>query len=110
MECFFAASSDQGLFGGWIEAFVLSLTNVGAAFLIGQLVLPQLNRRGIFVKLGATAASLSCIGVLIAINLFGAHYRDYRAEAAKAEACGRAASVGRAEEEHRAYGAEARRR
>ena len=82
---FFAASSDQGLFGGWIEAFVLSLTNVGVAFLIGQLVLPQLNRRGVFSRLGAIAASLASIGILIAVNLFGAHYRDYRAEAAKSE-------------------------
>src|SRR5215470_2100942 len=42
----FADSSDQGLFGGWLEALVLSVTNVGAAFLFGGTVLPLLHRRG----------------------------------------------------------------
>lgn len=75
----FADTSDQGLFGGWMEALVLSLTNIGAAFLLGRLILTQLNRRGLFQRLAASLASLLGIGAILAINIYGAHYRDYKA-------------------------------
>jgi hypothetical protein len=81
----FAETSDQGLFGGWLEAFVLSATNVCAAFLFGRLVLPQLHRRGLLVKPLAGLAALAGFGLLIAINLGGAHYRDFKGELAKHE-------------------------
>ncbi len=75
----FADSSDQGLFGGWLEALVLSITNVGAAFLFGRIVLPQLHRRGFFVKSAVSALSLAGLAVIVAVNLIGAHYRDFKA-------------------------------
>jgi hypothetical protein len=74
----FADSSDQGLFGGWLEALVLSVTNVGAAFLFGRIVLPQLHRQGIVVKAGAAVLSLAGLIALVAVNLIGAHYRDFK--------------------------------
>ena len=77
----FADSSDQGLFGGWLEALVLSITNVGAAFLFGRMVLPQLHRRGLGVKAGAFVLCLAGVAAILAINLVGAHYRDFKSEA-----------------------------
>ena len=77
----FADSSDQGLFGGWLEALVLSITNVGAAFLFGRMVLPQLHRRGPSVKAGAFVLCLAGVAAILAINLVGAHYRDFKSEA-----------------------------
>ncbi len=75
----FADSSDQGLFGGWLEALVLSITNVGAAFLFGRMVLPQLHRRGLIPRTGAVLLSLAGLAALMAVNLIGAHYRDFKA-------------------------------
>jgi hypothetical protein len=81
----FADSSDQGLFGGWLEALVLSVTNVGAAFLIGRAILPQMHRRGLLVKSGAAVLSAAGLTALVAVNLIGAHYRDFKAATAAAE-------------------------
>ncbi len=78
----FADSSDQGLFGGWLEALVLSITNMGAAFLLGRLAVPQLHRRGFLAKTGAAMLCAAGVTALIAVNLAGAHYRDFRAAAA----------------------------
>ncbi|MGB8735177.1 MAG: hypothetical protein WCD20_03490, partial [Rhodomicrobium sp.] len=75
----FADSSDQGLFGGWLEALVLSITNVGAAFLFGRMVLPQLHRPGLIPRTGAILLCLAGAAALTAVNLVGAHYRDYKA-------------------------------
>ena len=77
----FAGSSDQGLFGGWLEALVLSISNVGAAFLLGRVVLPQLHRRGAGQKAGASFLCLAGAAAILAINLIGAHYRDFKSEA-----------------------------
>ena len=74
----FADSSDQGLFGGWLEAMVLSITNVGAAFLFGRMVLPQLHRRGFVLRVAAIVLCLAGAAALAGINLIGAHYRDFR--------------------------------
>jgi hypothetical protein len=78
----FADSSDQGLFGGWLEALVLSITNVGAAFLFGRIILTQLHRPQALLKIAALAPAGAGLAALIAINLFGAHYRDFKAAAA----------------------------
>jgi hypothetical protein len=78
----FADSSDQGLFGGWLEALVLSITNVGAAFLFGRMALPQMHRPGLLIKAGAAILCVAGCAALIAINLAGAHYRDFKAGAA----------------------------
>jgi hypothetical protein len=81
----FADSSDRGLFGGWLEAMVLAITNVGVAFLAGHLLLPQINRRGLFAKAGAVVLGLAGGAALVAVNLFGAHYRDFKAATARLE-------------------------
>jgi hypothetical protein len=81
----FADTSDRGLFGGWLEAMALAITNVGVAFLVGSIVLPQVNRRSLPAKAGAIAFSLAGLAALVAVNLFGAHYRDFRAAAAQVE-------------------------
>ncbi len=81
----FADSSDQGLLGGWLEALILSLTNVGAAFLFGRVILPQLHRSRWCLRAGAMVLTLTGVAVLSAINLTGAHYRDFRTEVAQVE-------------------------
>jgi hypothetical protein len=81
----FAESSDQGLLGGWLEAVVLSVTNVGAAFLIGRIVFPQMHRRGVFLPAFATGVSAVGVTLILGVNLFGAHYRDFKAETAALE-------------------------
>jgi hypothetical protein len=78
----FADSSDQGLFGGWLEALVLSIANVGAAFLFGRIVLPQLHRRRFLVKASAAGLSIAGLAALIALNLAGAHYREFKSATA----------------------------
>ena len=77
----FADGSDQGLFGGWLEALVLAIANVGAAFLLGRFLLPQLHRRGLGLRAGAFVLCLAGFVAIGAINLVGAHYRDFRSEA-----------------------------
>ncbi len=81
----FAESSDRGLLGGWLEAMVLAITNVGVAFLVGYIVLPQVNRRAILTKAGAILLALAGFAALVAVNLFGAHYRDFKASTVKTE-------------------------
>jgi hypothetical protein len=93
----FAETSDQGLFGGWLEALVLSITNVGAAFLLGRLLLPQLHRRGFVLRLAAAIITLAGVFALVSVNLIGAHYRDFRAEFARADLAAGAPLTPRAE-------------
>jgi hypothetical protein len=80
----FADSSDQGLFGGWLEALVLAITNIGVAFLFGRVVLPQLHRRGAGQKAGALVLCVAGAAAILAINLTGAHYRDFKSETSPA--------------------------
>ncbi len=82
----FAEASDMGLLGGWMEAMVLAMTNVGAAFLLGRLVLPNLNRRSVLAKVFAGAVALCFCLVILAVNIAGAHYRDFKASSSGAEA------------------------
>jgi hypothetical protein len=81
----FAGTSEQGLIGGWLEAFVLAVANVGVAFLLGRLVLPLFHMPGAFRKATAFVIAASGVAVVIAINLGGAHYRDFRARVGQAE-------------------------
>ncbi len=81
----FADSSDNGLLGGWLEAMALAITNVGVAFLVGYIVLPQVNRRSLAAKAAAALLAFAGVAALMAVNLFGAHYRDFRVATAKAE-------------------------
>lgn len=76
----FADSSDQGLFGGWLEALVLAIANVGAAFLFGRIALPQLHRRGAGQKAGGLVLCMAGAAAIVAVNLIGAHYRDFKPE------------------------------
>lgn len=81
----FADSSDQGLLGGWLEAVVLAITNVGFAFLLGRIVFPQMHRREFLIPSLAAALSAAGVAAIFAVNLFGAHYRDFKAETAATE-------------------------
>ncbi|MGA7324984.1 MAG: hypothetical protein WBX25_10995 [Rhodomicrobium sp.] len=83
----FADSSDQGLLGGWLEALVLSITNIGAAFLSGRLILPQLHRRPLSVRAGAVRLTLTGGVVLAAINLVGAHYKGLQSRGGTTRLC-----------------------
>lgn len=81
----FADASAHGLLGGWTEAIVLAIANVGLAFLLGFYGLRGLNGRGVFRKLAVGVLVAAGLGAVIGLNLFGAHYRDFKAELAKAE-------------------------
>jgi hypothetical protein len=87
----FAETSDRGLFGGWLEAMALAITNVGVAFLVGCAILPQLNRRSLPAKAGGALLAIAGFSAVLAVNLSGAHYRDFKAAAAKAELTAQAA-------------------
>ncbi len=93
----FAETSDRGLFGGWLEAMALAITNVGVAFLVGSIILPQLNRRSLPAKAAGGLLALAGLAALVAVNLFGAHYRDFKATAAKAELAAQAVAAPRRE-------------
>lgn len=75
----FAESSEAGLLGGWTEAVVLAVANVGVAFLIGFLALRALNARHQLVKAAGGIAAVAGLALILAINVFGAHYRDHKA-------------------------------
>jgi hypothetical protein len=78
---FFAEGSEQGLLGGWLEALVLACTNAGSAFLLGRLVIPQIHRRNALLRTAALLLAVAGMLGLCAINLAGAHYRDFKAAA-----------------------------
>jgi hypothetical protein len=75
----FAESSEAGLLGGWTEAVVLAVANVGVAFLLGFLALRALNARNLLAKAAGGVAMVAGLALILAINIFGAHYRDHKA-------------------------------
>ena len=66
----------RGFIGGIFEAFVFASLNIGFAFLLGRLPIPQINHVSIWRKLiGITFLEIYIVFV-ITINLALAHYRD----------------------------------
>ncbi len=73
---FLAKGSDYGFIGGWIEAFAISLVNIGIAFLVGKLVVGQIWHRNFFRKIFGLIIVGVWIVATIAFNLLVAHYRE----------------------------------
>ncbi len=73
---FFAEGSEAGLIGGVVQAFVLSLLNVGNAFLYSVYILPLLSYRGWGVKALGFVASFGFLLWVGGLNLTIGHFRD----------------------------------
>ncbi len=73
---FFAQGNDLGLLGGWLQACLISLANVGSAILIGAGVFPFINHISVIKKILSTFGLIVFSTVSISFNLAAAHYRD----------------------------------
>src|SRR5690606_17850757 len=73
---FFAEGSEAGLVGGVVQAFTLSLLNIGAAVLFALYGLPLLIYRNFAVRLVGVATLLAYVAWLLGLNLVIAHFRD----------------------------------
>ena len=74
---FFREVSQIGFVGGFFQAFIVSLTNVGFAFLGGALCLRYLNHRDMEKKLAGLLSFLACLAICASIVIFSALYRGY---------------------------------
>ncbi|WP_319587866.1 hypothetical protein [uncultured Desulfobulbus sp.] len=73
---FFAAGSQLGLLGGFSQAFIISVCNVGVSFYVGRFALPNICHINWLRKVfGVLAFICWCIGIF-AYHLVVAHYRD----------------------------------
>lgn len=72
---FFAKGSPLGLLGGWLQASLIALANIGAAVLAGLFLMRELHHRLWWRKLAGTLGILAYAAGLIAFNLLVAHYR-----------------------------------
>ena len=73
---FFAAGSDFGLLGGWIDAMRYAGVNIAVAFLIGNTVVREIHHQNALRKLVGIAGLLALIILIPLFNLFVAHYRE----------------------------------
>ena len=73
---FFAEGSEAGLVGGVVQAFTLSLLNIGAAVLFAIYGLRLLIYRNFAVRLVGVAALAAYVAWLLGLNLAIAHFRD----------------------------------
>ncbi len=73
---FFAANSDLGYLGGFFQALVVSIANVGLSYLCGWLALRELNHhRPLRKAVGALCLGLYGTSITV-FHLLVAHYRD----------------------------------
>lgn len=73
---FFAEGSEAGLIGGFVQAVVLSILNIGAAILYAVYGLRLLIYRSLFVKAVGLVVLVLYVGWLLGLNLAVAHFRD----------------------------------
>ena len=73
---FFAAGSESGLIGGFTEAVIFSVFNVGAAFIFGFYGIPLLLHRNNGIRAIGGVSSLFFFAWLLSLNMFIGHYRD----------------------------------
>lgn len=73
---FFAEGSETGLIGGFAQAFVLSLLNIGAAVLYARFGLPLVVHARPAAKTVGVFATLVYGVWAVGINLFIGHFRD----------------------------------
>lgn len=73
---FFAKGSEYGILGGIGTAVGISVVNVLFAFLVGLGPTRWINHRYVLIKASGVAALLTGIAILIALHLFGTHFRS----------------------------------
>ena len=73
---FFAKGSETGLIGGVLQAFVLSLLNVGLAFAYAWRLLPLLFDRRTTRRWGGAVLGTLFLAWLVFVNLLIGHMRD----------------------------------
>jgi hypothetical protein len=75
---FFAQGNDLGLLGGYTQAFLISVVNVGSSLLLGQYCLRYLIHINIFLRIINFLIFFSYIVFIFVFNLGVGHYRDLR--------------------------------
>lgn len=73
---FFAEGSEAGLVGGVVQAFTLSLLNIGAAVLFALYGMRLLIYRNFAVRFVGVCTLLLYVAWLFGLNLLTAHFRD----------------------------------
>lgn len=73
---FFAQGNSLGLLGGAMQAFLISLVNVGVAIAVGKFWLPHMNHIEAPRRLVGFAAIPVHACFVVIFNLLAAHYRD----------------------------------
>ena len=73
---FFSTSSSQGLFGGAIQAVVISVINIILAFLLGRFCYPQLNHSQPSNKRIGKVLSFLILVCSLAFQFLAGHYRS----------------------------------
>ncbi len=74
---FFAAASDFGLLGGFLQAFFVSGVNVAFAFIGGYLMLRQLVHKNPGRNLAGLIGLFAVLMMIVLINLMAAQYRGF---------------------------------
>jgi hypothetical protein len=75
---FFAQGNDLGLLGGYTQALLISVVNVGSSLLLGQYCLRYLIHINIFLKIINFLIFFSYMVFVFIFNLGVGHYRDLR--------------------------------
>lgn len=73
---FFAEASELGLLGGFQEALVIAILNIGAGVLVGLHGCRMLFHRNLLLKLAGVLIILCWILGILVLNLAVGHYRD----------------------------------
>jgi hypothetical protein len=73
---FFAANSDLGYLGGFFQALVVSIANVGLSYIFAWLALTQLNHVRLIRKSIGIVSTVEYLCAVTAFHLLVAHYRD----------------------------------
>ncbi len=73
---FFAANSDLGYLGGFFQALVVSIANVGLSYIFAWLALTQLNHVHRIRKAIGIVSTAGYLCAVTAFHLLVAHYRD----------------------------------
>ncbi|WP_419656057.1 uncharacterized protein Dvar_51600 [Desulfosarcina variabilis str. Montpellier] len=73
---FFSANSDLGYLGGFFQALVVSIANVGLSYVFGWFGFTQLNHRNLMRKFIGGLSAIFYLGAIGTFHLLIAHYRD----------------------------------
>lgn len=73
---FFSANSDLGYLGGFFQALVVSIANVGLSYVFGWFGFTQLNHRNLMRKIIGGLSAMFYLGAIGTFHMLIAHYRD----------------------------------